>query len=117
MVYTKYLVKDTDRFDPAHFPAITEDLDVIIGSMSQLPALSASTCLLSFARDHCMESGWVNANPGLAEMISSKSLPVSNLEALFASSGKNPAFRRQLEEYVLSRFGVSRLHSAAQYTP
>ena len=106
-MYTKYLVKDTDQFDPAHFPAITEDMDAIIASMAKLPGSRNSAMLVSFAKDHCLESEWVKANPILAEMISSKSLPVTNLEALFASSGKNSSFRKQLEEYVLSRFEAS----------
>ena len=104
MIYSKYLVKDTDQFDPAYFPAIAEDMDAIVASMAGLPGSRNSAMLVSFAKDHCIESEWVKANPILAEMISSKSLPVSNLEALFASSGNNASFRLQLEEYILNRF-------------
>jgi hypothetical protein len=107
MMYSKYLVKDTDRFNPDHFPAITEDLDVIIASMTKSLGLRNSEMLVSFARHHRMEADWVEANPALAEMISSKSLPLTNLEALFASSGKNLSFCQQLEEYVLNRFETS----------
>lgn len=107
MIYSKYLVKDTDQFNPDHFPAITDDLDVIIASMAKSPGARHSVMLVSFAKDHSMESDWIRANPALAEMISSRTLPVSNLEALFASSGNNPSFRRQLEEYVLDRFRAS----------
>ena len=104
MIYSKYLVKDTDQFDPAYFPSITEDMDVIVASMAGLPGSRNSAMLVSFAKDHCIESEWVKANPILAEMISSKSLPVTNLEALFAASGNNSSFRLQLEEYILNRF-------------
>lgn len=107
MTYSKYLVKDTDQFDPYNFPGITDDLDVIVASMTQAPDLRNSAMLVSFVKDHHMESDWVVANPSQAEMISSKSLPVANLEALFASCVKNPAFRTQLEEYIQSRFKTS----------
>jgi hypothetical protein len=107
MMYSKYLVKDTDQFDPAHFPAIIEDLDVILASMAQSPDAPDSALLVSFVRHQGMEPDGAKANPGLAEMIRSQSLPVANLEALFASCAKNPSFRKQLEEYVLSRFNAS----------
>jgi hypothetical protein len=104
MYYFRYLVKDNDQFDPLNFPQIEEDLDTIIVSMSQMPTSLNSEILLSFTKDHSMQSSWVSANPALAEMISSKSLPVANLEALFASCTRNLSFRRQLEEYVTHRF-------------
>jgi hypothetical protein len=107
MIYSKYLIKDTDRFDPDNFPAITEDLDVIIESMEKSPGAQISAMLVSFVKYHHMESDWIEANPVLAEMIRSKSLPVANLEALFASGAQNPSFCRQLEEYMQSRFMAS----------
>lgn len=107
MIYPKYLVKEADHFDPLYFPSITEDLDVIVASMGKSPGSSNSVMLVSFVRDQNLEADWVQANPALAEMITSRSLPVSNLEALFASSRNNPVFRRQLENYILDRFGTA----------
>lgn len=104
MIYSKYLVKETDHFDPLYFPSITDDLDVIVASMAKYPGSSNPAMLVSFVRDQSLEADWVRANPALAETITSLSLPVSNLESLFASSKNNPVFRRQLEEYIMDRF-------------
>lgn len=107
MIYSKYLVKDADHFDPSYFPTIIDDLDVIIASMAKSPGSRNSLMLVSFVRDKSLDPDWVMANPVLAEMISSKSLPVSNLEALFASAQNNPMFSRQLEDYIQNRFRVA----------
>lgn len=112
MIYSKYLVKDTDRFDPAQFPQVEEDLDRLIVSMAALPSVLNTEMLISFCKDHCMQAEWVRTNPVLAEMISSKALPITNLEALFAASRTNASFREQLEEYITDRFRTASLSAA-----
>lgn len=103
MIYSKYLIKDTDQFCAVDFPKIVDDIAIIIGALAATPALQNSEILLSFTRDHSLKLDWVTAHPALAELISSKALPTSNLEALFASCSQNPSFRRQLEEYITTR--------------
>lgn len=104
MYYSKYLVKELDIFDPYKFPSITDDLDTIEASLAQAPVSRTPEMLVSFARHHSMDSDWVSANPVLAAQISSKALPLANLEALFAAAHASPSFLRSLEQYVLSRF-------------
>jgi hypothetical protein len=104
MHYSKYLIKDNDQFVPYEYPQIEEDLDSLVASMAKMPSSQNTEMLLSFVKDHQMRSDWVNANQELAEMICTKSLPIKNLEALFASSSKNLSFRRQLEAYITEKF-------------
>lgn len=104
MHYSRFLIKEHDQFVPYDFPQIEADLDVLVTSMAKLPSLENKEMLLSFVKDHSMRTEWVNANPVLAEMISTNTLPVKNLEALFASCRRNPPFRTQLEEYITQRF-------------
>jgi len=103
MYYKKYLIKDTDHFDPYNFPKITEDLDTINIAMVTTPAFDTDM-LLSFLKDNSIKAEWTKTNPQLVEMINSKSLPTDNLEAMFQCCSKNPAFRKQLEEYIRSSF-------------
>lgn len=107
MHYSRFLIKDNDQFVPYDFPQIEEDVDVLVASMANLPSVQNTEMLLSFVKDHSMRSDWVSANPVLAEMISTNTLPVKNLEALFASCTKNQPFRQQLEEYIAQRFKAS----------
>lgn len=111
MIYSKYLVKETDLFDPVFFPRIADDLDTLAEAMAKSPGLRHPEMLIMFARDNHLEADWVRANPALAEQISSKSLPVANLEALFAAARKNAAFCRSLEEYIGNRFRTSAVPS------
>ena len=112
MLYSKFVVKDTDRFDPARFPQVEEDLDRLIVSMAALPSVLNTEMLISFCKDHCMQSEWVRTNPVLAELISSKSLPITHLEALFAACCTHPRFREELEEYITGRFRAAALSAA-----
>lgn len=104
MIYSKYLVKDTDAFVPYYFPQVEDDLDNLIASMAVLPSEGNAEMLISFCKDHQMQGEWVKANPVLAEMISSRALPVANLEALFAACRTQLTFRRQLEDHITERF-------------
>jgi hypothetical protein len=106
MFYKKYLVKDTDHFDPDHFPELMEDIDTIHVGMDATPTALNAEMLLSFLKSHSIRTEWVNANPQLAEMISSKSLPITGLEALFESCTENRDFRIQLEEHIRERFSM-----------
>lgn len=103
MQISRYLIKNDDQFVPNEFPQIEEDVNLIVASMAKWPAQENTEMLLSFVKDRSMRSEWVNANPVLAEMICTKSLPLKNLEALFASSSNNLLFRIQLEEYIMQK--------------
>jgi protein-disulfide isomerase-like protein with CxxC motif len=104
MTYPKYLIKDTDQFNEWDFPKIIDDLDIIVAAMGDAPTSQDPEMLLSFARDHSLNGRSITDNPVLAQLITAKALPTGNLEALFASSSKNAAFQKQLEDYITSRF-------------
>jgi hypothetical protein len=104
MIYSKYLVKETDLFEPANFPSISDDLDVIEAAMVLAPGSHCAEMLVSFARNHSLDGEWVKVNPVMAGQISSRSLPVANLEALFSAARNHPVFLRSLEQYLQNRF-------------
>ncbi len=100
MVYKEYLIKNSDDFQADQFPQITEDLEEITRTMAGVAAVDYADMLLSVCKGHGMKAEWENAHPGFAEKISTQSLPVKNLEALFDSCNKNPGFERQFEAYI-----------------
>lgn len=110
MIYTKYLVRESDHFHAHNFPQIESDMDAINKAISKASPEFNKEMLLSFLKDHSMRTENIEANPVLAEMISSKSLPISNLEALFESCKTNIVFRKQLEEFVTSDFQSSSVY-------
>lgn len=101
-MYHKFQVGEADRFDAAHFPALQESLSDISGLLAGEPGGAAADMLLSFVKDHSINSQLVASHPRLATLISTKELPLGEMEGLFEASRKNPTFRLELETYIRS---------------
>lgn len=98
--YHKYLIKSSDHFEASNFPGVDENLNLIVSELKDKPQNFQIEMLLSFLKGHSINTEYVNSNPQLAALISSKILSFKNLEALFESSQNNPVFRQELELYV-----------------
>ena len=109
MYYNKYLVKDTDYFEPMDFPQLMDDLDTIQAAIAESPEASRSEMLLSFLKEHSLSKDLIASNPALASMITSGALPLSGLQALFDSCRKNASFGMQLENHIRSGCQVARV--------
>ena len=107
MLYKKYVVKDTDEFNASLFPEIGADIASIRKIMYKHSFHLDVSVFLSFVKDHSMRTEWANVNHEMAEMISSKTLPVTNMEALFSCTKNNPDFQKHLEEYIIASFKPS----------
>ena len=55
-MYQKFLVKETDRFDPAHFPQLETSLEEIVKQLNREPAGPKADMVLSFVKDHSINS-------------------------------------------------------------
>jgi hypothetical protein len=107
MSYKKYLVGETDDFNVLLFPEISADIAIIRKEMHKHSHHLDPTILISFVKYHSIQTAWANANPEIAKMISSKTLPVVNMESLFSCTGNNLVFQKQLEEYIIVCFKSS----------
>lgn len=99
-MYQKFLIGDTDRFDATRFPELQKSLDTTAGLLAGEPDDPKAEMLLSFVKDHCMNSQLVINHPRLAGLISTKEVPVGVMEDLFEASRKNPTFRQALELHI-----------------
>jgi hypothetical protein len=109
-MYHKFLIRETDRFDPMNFPQLEAGLEKIVIQMNREPAGPKAEMLLSFVKDHRINSQNVVDHPALATMISTKSLPLGVIEDLFESSHCNPAFKKDMEAYILAYFAAAHLY-------
>ena len=98
--YKKYLVKETDKFDPQQFSFIIDDIETIQKQTEELPSSFKAEIIISFLKNHSLENKWIEANPALTGLVKSGSLSSRNIESLFESSGNNPSFRKQMEEFL-----------------
>ena len=104
--YQKFLIGNTDHFDPAYFPFLEEKISMAKKELDTMPSAYRTEMLVSFLKDQYIPSAWEAANPGLAEMIRSKALPLADFEGLFESAIDNTAYTRELEVYINEQFAV-----------
>ena len=107
MSYNKYVVKETDDFNVTLFPEISADIAIIRKEMHRHSHHLYPGMLISFVKYHSIKTEWANANPEIAKMISSKMLPVVNMESLFSCTKNNLVFQKHLEEYIIACFKSS----------
>ena len=107
MSYSRYVVKETDDFNASLFPEIGADIAIIRKEMHKHSHHLDPGILISFVKYHSIKIESANANPEIAKMISSKMLPVENMESLFSSSKNILVFQKHLEEYIIACFKSS----------
>ena len=98
--YQKFHVGETDHFDQEKYPQINTDLAAIVLQLGEAAGTPGAAMLLSFVKHHRISSKSVADYPALANMISTKELPLKTLEELFDASKQNPTFRKELEIHV-----------------
>lgn len=107
-VYQKFLIRETDRFDPSTFPQLEESLQQTLAELETGPAGPSAAMILSYVKDHSINSQQAKDHPQLATLISSRSLPLGIMEQLFESGRQNPIFQREMEGYIKSYLTVGK---------
>ena len=102
--YNKYLVKETDQFDPSEFSFVDEEMTIIREKTEHLPPFFKIEMIVSFLKGQSLANEWTKKNPELTELITSGALSARNIESLFESCRNRPFFRQQLEQYLKKVF-------------
>jgi hypothetical protein len=98
--YKKYLINNSDQFDPERFSFVDDDMALMIEEVKDTTADFKAEIIVYFLKDHSIQKEWEIANPDLVRLVKSKTLSSSNIESLFESCYNNPAFGLQLETYI-----------------
>ncbi len=99
-IHQKFQIGSVDQFLPAQFPQLETSLGQIMAQLAEEPAGPKAEMILSFVKNHSINSQQVKDFPELAHLISSKSVPLHVMEDLFEASRQNKVFTKQLEDYV-----------------
>jgi hypothetical protein len=102
-IYQKFSISTTAHFVPSEFPQLEASIQQVIKQLADEPVVKVEM-VLSFVKDHCINSTQVKSYPELASLISNQSLPLQLLEALFEAGRNNPVFKKGLEEHIRCRF-------------
>jgi hypothetical protein len=101
-VYNNYHIKEGDRFAAEDFPLVVSELRILSQGISHIPATGKGEMIVSFVKDHALNSEWVKENPTLSGLITSRVFPTSNIESLFDSCRGNITFKEQLQDYIMN---------------
>lgn len=97
---TNTIIRDYEKFSPSNYPIALHELSVLNQAISHISIYYKVEIIVSYLKDHCLKTDWVNANAPLARMITSGFLKTSHLESLFESCRANKIFLKDFEDYI-----------------
>lgn len=93
-------IKDNEHFIPANYPNAMSELSALRSGISDTLVYFKVEIIVSFLKNHSLQTVWIDANPALTRMITSGFFKTSQLESLFESGRNNDIFLRDLEEHI-----------------
>lgn len=107
LIFQKTDIQANCHFHPSNYPALKESLAVMDERMANLPILHKADMLIASLKGEAMNEAWTDANPAVAAMLLSHSLPVQELANLFTRSSEAHSFTAELETYIRNWFMVT----------
>jgi hypothetical protein len=98
--YRRYNIRNTDQFRPDDYPKVVNELTDINNGIAGLPGQHKQDIIVSFLKGDSVKKDWLNTNPALAGLITSRHFDTTHLESLFASCSVNNQFSVELEEFI-----------------
>ena len=95
------------HFHPSNYPALKDSLAVLNERMANLPILHKADLLIASLKGQDMNEEWRTANPAVAALLLTHSLPVQDLANLFIRSRQAELFTTELETYIRNWFKVT----------
>jgi len=96
---------ETNHFIPSRYPLLEVDLQEIATQLAAEPECKTNM-LVSFVKDHCMDSRNALDHPQLASRISTGGLPLHIIETLFKAGKNSPPFKKELEQHIRGYIGT-----------
>lgn len=107
LIFQKTDIQSGSHFHPADYPALKESLAVMDERMAELYMIYKADMLIASLKGEEMNEEWASANPAVAALLLSHSLPVQDLTNLFARSRNAELFTAELESYIRNWFKVT----------
>lgn len=107
LMYIKYDIADSDKFDQARYLDVTSELHVLLQGLAHMESNYKSSIIISYLKDHSIQMNWLNGNNKLARTITSRSHDTSHIEALFDGCRNNKSFLRDFEAYITTQVQTS----------
>ena len=98
-----YKVADSDTFRQELYPTVIAEILHLSQALSGLRSAHKSAMIISFLKDHRINSKWLEGNKELIHALTSGAIPSSHLESLFNACKHNKMFLSDLEEYITAK--------------
>ncbi|WP_207515200.1 hypothetical protein [Longitalea luteola] len=105
---TTTIVKEFEQFSPRNFPDAMNELSVINQGIADIPRYFRVEIIVSYLKDHALRTDWVEANPGLARLMTTGFFKTSQLESLFDFCRNNKTFLDDLEDHISQKLLAGR---------
>jgi hypothetical protein len=107
LTFQKTAIEANSHFHPSNYPALKDGLALMDERMANLPILHKADMLIASLKGQELKEAWTKANPEVAALLCSHSLPVQELTNLFTRCRHANLFTAELEEYIQSWFKVT----------
>jgi hypothetical protein len=93
-------IKDNEHFNPANYPNAMSELSALKLGISETSIYFKAEIIISYLKDHSLQTTWLDANPRLTQMVTSGFFKTSHVESIFESGRRNKTFLNNFEEYI-----------------
>lgn len=100
MLNTALNINDEGIFSPSAYPQVVEELRVLKEQASIFPSTYKWEIIVSYLKDHCLKNVWIDANPSLTKLMTSRRLATNGLEAFLEVAKKQPVLLHSFEKYL-----------------
>lgn len=99
-MYNKYQIKDGELFKPDNCPMVKNEVIALQQSLAEFSPANKVNIVLSYLKNHSINSVWLKTNPELVYKLSSGGLAVSHIEAYFDECKGNVVFLEDFENFI-----------------
>jgi len=102
-MFKTYTINDSENFDINLYPEIESEIFIISYHLRNLHTANKTEIVISYLKDHCVKTVWIQDNADVVNMITSGFLSGNQTEALFNACRHDPGFLADFEHYIASR--------------
>lgn len=100
-VQKNVLKQPKEKFNPAHYPDLKSDIQKLRETIKNIGKEYSREIIITYCKEHSINSTWANANPELTNLAVSKKIPIGLIERLFRLNRENQRFVEDLENFLI----------------
>ena len=98
-----YHVAESDRFNHENYPTVMAEISHLSSALTGLDSTHKSEMVISFLKDHCIDSKWLEGNTQSIRPLTSGAIATFHLESLFNACRHNKTFLSGLEDFIAAK--------------